>query len=367
MNIKKLMTGSIAVIIAASGVRAEDAIVAPEPEPVEYVRVCAEYGSGYFYIPGSETCLKINGYIRFDVNFGFGDGFETSGVASGGGTLGATDDWNSRARGQVQLTAKSDTEYGPLTGIIVFQGNKRSRMVGVDGASLGGAQDAVLMDQAYIDVAGLRVGKFLNWWDADFSGETDIINSGSTTFNSVRYQYETDDFYAGIAVEELGGTSDFEAWQKGGNDIGIDTAIGGDFGSISYELLAGYDADADAGSVRLKLGADVGPGTIGIAGIYSSAPNAYFLRGEWAIAAQYAIKATDRFTITPGVQFTNKIDLDADGDYASGSELRAGITLDYQIAKNLSSKFALNYISREHDVKDNVSYTQGFFRLQRAF
>ncbi len=36
-----------------------------EPEPVEYVRVCDAYGTGYFYIPGTETCLQIGGYVRF--------------------------------------------------------------------------------------------------------------------------------------------------------------------------------------------------------------------------------------------------------------------------------------------------------------
>ncbi|MGO8499682.1 porin, partial [Rhizobium ruizarguesonis] len=49
---------------------AADAIVAAEPEPVEYVRVCDADGTGYFYIPGTETCLKIEGYILFQVNVG---------------------------------------------------------------------------------------------------------------------------------------------------------------------------------------------------------------------------------------------------------------------------------------------------------
>jgi hypothetical protein len=28
--------------------------------PVEYVRVCDAYGTGYFYIPGTETCVHAN-------------------------------------------------------------------------------------------------------------------------------------------------------------------------------------------------------------------------------------------------------------------------------------------------------------------
>jgi hypothetical protein len=30
--------------------------------PVEYVKVCSLYGAGFFYIPGTDTCLKIGGF-----------------------------------------------------------------------------------------------------------------------------------------------------------------------------------------------------------------------------------------------------------------------------------------------------------------
>jgi hypothetical protein len=59
MNIKSLLLGSAAALAAVSGAQAADAIVAAEPEPMEYVRVCDAFGTGYFYIPGTETCLKI--------------------------------------------------------------------------------------------------------------------------------------------------------------------------------------------------------------------------------------------------------------------------------------------------------------------
>ncbi|WP_413709631.1 porin [Rhizobium sp. Rhizsp82] len=357
MNIKSLLLGSAAALAAVSGAHAADAIVAAEPEAVEYVRVCDAYGTGYFYIPGTETCLKINGYIRFDVNYGFGEGFENGGL----------EDWNVRTRAQVQFTSKSDTEYGPLTGVIVYQYNFRpNAMKGIDTASLGGASNEMSLDQAYIDIAGLRVGKMLNWWDNDFSGEFDVTNSGTTSFNTIRYQYEAGSFYAGIAVEEVGGVSDFAAWQHGGNDIGIDAAVGGKVGDFTYELLGGYDVDAEDGAVRAKLGVAVGPGTLGLAAIWSSGPSAYFTKGEWSVAAQYAVKATDKFTITPGVQYTDNID-QVDGEYDSGNELRVGVTLDYQIVDNLSSKFTATYVKRDHDAAEDTDFVQGFFRLQRAF
>ena len=70
MNIKSLLLGSAAALVAVSGARAADAVVVAEPEPVEYVRVCDVYGAGFYYIPGTETCLKVSGYIRYDIGVG---------------------------------------------------------------------------------------------------------------------------------------------------------------------------------------------------------------------------------------------------------------------------------------------------------
>ena len=67
MKIKSLLLGSAAAMFAVSGASAADAIIAAEPEPVEYVRVCDAFGSGYFYIPGTETCLKISGNVRMRI------------------------------------------------------------------------------------------------------------------------------------------------------------------------------------------------------------------------------------------------------------------------------------------------------------
>jgi hypothetical protein len=67
MNIRSLLLGTAAALVAVSGARAADAVMAPEPEPVEYVRVCDAYGAGFFYIPGTETCLQISGYVWYQI------------------------------------------------------------------------------------------------------------------------------------------------------------------------------------------------------------------------------------------------------------------------------------------------------------
>ncbi|QPB20766.1 porin [Rhizobium sp. 007] len=358
MNIKSLLLGSAAALAVVSGAQAADAIVAAEPEPVEYVRVCDAYGTGYFYIPGTETCLKIEGYIRFQVDFSFGD---IADQTYGG------EDWSARTRGQVAFTAKSDTEYGPLTGVIVYQANFRPN----GEANSQDSQNDTVIDEAYIDLAGFRVGKFVNWWDNDFSGETESINN-NTNFNAIRYQYDAGDFYAGIAVEELTNTGlelrdGVLVPADGGNNVGIDAAVGGKFGAVSWEVLAGYDMDREDGAVRGIIYADIGPGTFGLAGIWASGASDYYAQGEWTVAAQYAVKATDKFTITPAVQYISDIESDDEGEFDGGSEWRAGVTLDYEIVENLTTKVTVNYISEDFDDGEDVDGVTGFFRLQRSF
>ena len=67
MNLKSLLIGSAAALVAAPAFAAD--VIIAEPEPVEYVEVCDVAGAGYFYIPGSRTCLQISGLVRHQLDF----------------------------------------------------------------------------------------------------------------------------------------------------------------------------------------------------------------------------------------------------------------------------------------------------------
>jgi Porin subfamily len=32
--------------------------------PTEHVKSCSTYGAGFFYVPGTDTCVKFGGYFR---------------------------------------------------------------------------------------------------------------------------------------------------------------------------------------------------------------------------------------------------------------------------------------------------------------
>jgi len=347
MNIKSLLIGSAAALAAVSGAQAADAIVAAEPEPMEYVRVCDAFGTGFFYIPGTETCLKFGGYVRFQTNFGR-DEFN-----SGRGTS----DWDSFTRAQFEIDTRTDTELGALRGFIGFRGNADN---GAESSS------SVFVDQAFIELGGLKVGKFYSWWDDGLSGEVDELSSNAL-FNSIRYNYDAGAFTVGLSVDELEGAATlFEP----NNNVGIAANVGFTLGAVKAALLGGYDVDNEEGAIRGLFTADIGPGTLGLGGVWASGYNAYYNESEWAVAVEYAIKATDKLTITPGFQYYGSAEgINADRDFVGGDKWVAGVATKYEFTKGLYGMVSVNY----EDTSDYVAplaeddQIKGFVRLQRTF
>src|SRR3954466_1104024 len=66
--VKSLLLGTAAGLVAMSGAQAADLPV--KAKPVQYVKICSLYGAGFYYVPGTDLCLKIGGYVRQQVGWG---------------------------------------------------------------------------------------------------------------------------------------------------------------------------------------------------------------------------------------------------------------------------------------------------------
>src|SRR5665811_1399522 len=80
--VKSLILGSAAGLVAMSGAQAADLPV--KAKAVEYVRICSLYGAGFYYIPGTDTCIKLGGYLRVDV-LGHTNSDDTGNTSGAGG------------------------------------------------------------------------------------------------------------------------------------------------------------------------------------------------------------------------------------------------------------------------------------------
>ncbi|THK39708.1 porin [Ensifer sp. MPMI2T] len=346
MNIKSLLLGSAAALAAVSGAQAADAIVAAEPEPMEYVRVCDAFGTGYFYIPGTETCLKIGGFIRVQGSFGRDEVTSRYDARDFGNQ--ATSDWDMFSRAYISFDAKSDTEFGTLTGFFAAEFN-------ADNDTDEGDSDFIDVDEAYIQLGGFKAGFFYSWWDKGLNGETDSLGN-FTEFNSLAYLYDGGTFQAGISVDELEGTSTKD------NGIGVAGIVSATLGGVSFDLLGGFDTELEEGAIRGLLSADLGPGVFQLAGIWASDPNAYWARSEWTVAASYRWNVNDKLAITPGAQYFGSLQ-ESLTSFGNDDAWRVGGTVDYQITEGLATRLSVQY--EDQDNGDDEVF--GFLRFQRDF
>jgi Porin subfamily len=108
--VKSLILGSAAGLLAMSGAQAADLPV--KAKAVEYVKICSLYGAGFFYIPGTDTCIKLGGYLRIDTTFNGSiyDQPAWSGDLGQGNRY--RDYFASRSRMALTIDTRTATEYG---------------------------------------------------------------------------------------------------------------------------------------------------------------------------------------------------------------------------------------------------------------
>ncbi|MCJ2070607.1 porin, partial [Methylobacterium sp. J-030] len=120
--LKGSLLGSAAAFVAVGAAHAADLPVR-KAEPVEYVRVCNAYGAGFFYILGTDTCLRISGRARFE------GGYQTSYTRQAGTNAGDTSGYQGRMR--INLDARTQTAYGTLRAFVRLDAGARTGYSGV--------------------------------------------------------------------------------------------------------------------------------------------------------------------------------------------------------------------------------------------
>jgi porin-like protein len=170
--IKSLILGSTAGLVAMSGAQAADLPV--KAKAVEYVKVCSLYGAGFWYIPGTDTCIRIGGAIRLDValNGNVYDAPFWQGTASGSQAFGKNY-YTTRARFNLTEDTRTATEYGVLRTFA----NVQMDWTGNGGSAIAGGAP-VEVDYAFIQFAGFTVGKAVSEFDPQWALSKPTISSG---------------------------------------------------------------------------------------------------------------------------------------------------------------------------------------------
>src|ERR1700754_2973956 len=221
--VKSLILGSAAGILAMGGAQAADLPV--KAKAVEYVKICSLYGAGFWYIPGTDTCMKIGGYLRVDTTFNTGTGAYGQPAYSGDAGQGNRfrDYFLSRSRMALTVDTRTATEYGVVRtfaqGDFQFQnfGTSNPAALGVAPASPstgtpGGLNNALLstagggyvaVEMVFIQFAGFTFGKSASAYATPWHGYPGNNNSylmgGHDTVTGVNNIQYTAQFGNGVS------------------------------------------------------------------------------------------------------------------------------------------------------------------------
>ena len=104
MNVKTLALAAAAAAVATPSMAADLPVVA---EPVNYVEACDAFGAGFFKLPGKDTCVKLGGRIRANVQSG--DLTSDDDFSSYDG-----ENYKSYVKGYLYFTSMTNTEFGTI-------------------------------------------------------------------------------------------------------------------------------------------------------------------------------------------------------------------------------------------------------------
>ncbi|PSC02739.1 porin [Alsobacter soli] len=174
MRISKILLASVATLTAGAAVAAD--LPSKKSAPVEYVRVCSAYGEGFFYIPGTDTCVRVGGRAVYE--YQVGSTFARGDSATGSG-----------AGGRIFVDARTATEYGLLRAIASLNVYRATGQVqsgsqvrqgraftgtGVD--FRGQAQTQVNLDRAFVQFGGLTAGRAESFFDF-YAGDLEYVGT----------------------------------------------------------------------------------------------------------------------------------------------------------------------------------------------
>jgi hypothetical protein len=324
MNIKSLLLGSAAALAVVSGAQAADAVVAAEPEPMEYVKVCDAYGTGFFYIPGTETCLKIGGQFRYEKRFSkVGD---------------AATVYDNHSRGRLHVEARNDSEWGTVYSWMRLQGDQYNN------------DDKSLNWWYYFGIGGLEFGNFDSQW-AKFFGYGGRTDNGGVYNNDwdfgtrqyISYTAEFGDWKAYVSLDHDA------AGHKYMPDV--TAGVSGTFGDYSAAAGIAYDESDESFALKKVVRGDIGMFGFTAMGLYSnSASNTYFSYDGFSAILGVSANVTDTVGLAKDVQVWDNGDWRIIGD------------VNWKVASGFSVLLEGSY----GDV-NNVKVKTGMLRFQRTF
>jgi hypothetical protein len=149
--VKSLLLGSAAGLVAVAGAQAADLPV--KAKPVQYVKICTLYGDGFYYIPGTDTCIKFQGYIRADYGFNVSGARQVHYFGANGLQDRTVSRHSTRHRTNFQIDTRTQTAYGTIRTFSSHHFNAENETT------------SVIAARAFVQWAGFTFGRTASYTD----------------------------------------------------------------------------------------------------------------------------------------------------------------------------------------------------------
>ena len=248
--VKSLILGSAAGLIAMSGAQAADLPV--KAKAVEYVRICSLYGAGFYYIPGTDTCIKLGGYLRVDTTFNGSSNYDSpawAGAAGQGNRY--RNQFIAYSRQDLNIDTRTATEYGVVR--TFFDATFNWGSGGSYGVNTGIAGGALGVYYAFIQFAGFTMGKAVSQFSAPWTGypgnATSFLIGGEDDVTGINQFAYTASFGNGVSASvSLEDPSAYRQSNVLNTNLGVLASFASNFfnasGSPAANALSGYAGNA---------------------------------------------------------------------------------------------------------------------------
>ena len=190
-RIKYVLLAGVATVVTLATAQAAD--LPAKAKPIQYVKICSLYGPGFYYIPGTDICIKIGGYLRAEADY---NAAGTLTPAVGPGSANNRDNINDRESNSLvqrsrflwTFDTRQQTDYG------LVRSYARTGIQWSSGDNVNSGSNAVAyIDRAFLQFGGLTAGRAVSFFDVYsfslHSYQTNIIgsDSGGTGINLFAY------------------------------------------------------------------------------------------------------------------------------------------------------------------------------------
>jgi hypothetical protein len=155
--VKSLLLGSAAGLVAVTAGQAADLPV--KAKPVEYVKICSLYGAGFYYMPGTDMCIKVGGWVRTEAFWGNTNGNSSWGPFAGQENNRLTSNMGTVTRGYITADAREQTAYGTARAYIDVGLNTN------DTGTVNAGSSEFSSNRAFIQWAGMTTGLTVSMYD----------------------------------------------------------------------------------------------------------------------------------------------------------------------------------------------------------